>query len=135
MWWFFTYMKIVPFPFEFRGSVDLISHDSWNGLFYVFHPLNHFCLPHDVHILDKRIVFLPESHFGIANRKQIFEINLTETVLPYFFRLLLNIATFCNGLIFALSFCTSSKKINQSFLPAFYEKLMDFNLKFLLQNY
>jgi len=35
-----------------------------NSFFNIFHPLNHFCLPHKVDILDERIIFLPESHFG-----------------------------------------------------------------------
>ena len=59
-----TYVEVVPLALEFSRCVDFVSHDSGNGFLYIFHPFHHLGLPHEVHILDKRIIFLPERHLA-----------------------------------------------------------------------
>ena len=59
-----TYVEVVPLALEFSRCVDFVSHDSGNGFLYIFHPFHHLGLPHKVHILDKRIIFLPERHLA-----------------------------------------------------------------------
>lgn len=41
---------------------DILCSLPWNRLFYVFYPLNHLGLPHNVDILDEGIILLPERH-------------------------------------------------------------------------
>ena len=55
-------MEVVSFSLELCRRVDLVSHDARDGLLDVLHPLHHLGLTHDVHILDERIVLLPERH-------------------------------------------------------------------------
>ena len=55
-------MKVITFAFEFGGGVDFVSHDAGDGLLNVLHPFNHLGLTHDVHVLDERVVLLPERH-------------------------------------------------------------------------
>lgn len=57
-------MEVVSLAFELCGSIDLVSHDSGDGLFHILHPFDHLGLSHDVDILDERIVLLPESHLA-----------------------------------------------------------------------
>lgn len=57
-------MEVVPLALELGRCVDLVSHDSVDGLLHIFHPLNHLSLPHEVDILDERIVLLPERHLA-----------------------------------------------------------------------
>merc|ERR1712066_827266 len=55
----------VSLPLEFRGGVDLVSHDSSDGLLHILHPLGHLEVPHLVDLLDEGIVFLPERHLDL----------------------------------------------------------------------
>merc|ERR1719295_1129283 len=57
-------LEVVPLPFELSRCVDLISHDTSNGLLNILHPLGHLCVAHLIDFLDELIVFLPESHLG-----------------------------------------------------------------------
>ena len=57
-----SYMEVVSFAFEFSWGVNLVSHNSRDGFFYIFHPLDHFGLAHKVDIFDERVIFLPERH-------------------------------------------------------------------------
>ena len=57
-----SYMEVVTFPLEFGRRVNFVCHDPGDGLFNIFHPFNHLGLTHDVHVLDERIIFLPERH-------------------------------------------------------------------------
>ena len=49
---------------ELGRGVDLVGHDASDGLLNVLHPLDHLGLTHDVHVLDERVVLLPERHLG-----------------------------------------------------------------------
>merc|ERR1711874_542786 len=55
----------VSLPLELRGGVDLVSHDSSDGLLHILHPLGHLEVPHLVDLLDEGIVFLPERHLDL----------------------------------------------------------------------
>merc|ERR1719362_184972 len=57
-------LEVVPLPLELSRGVDLVSHDTSNGLLNVLHPLSHLGVAHLVDLLDELIVFLPESHLG-----------------------------------------------------------------------
>ena len=55
-------MEVVSFTLELGRGVDLVSHDSGDGFLHILYPLDHLGLPHDVDILDERIVLLPVRH-------------------------------------------------------------------------
>ena len=59
-------MEVVTFPLELCGSVDLVSHDSGDGLLDVLHPLGHLGVAHLVDLLDEVVIFLPERHLGFV---------------------------------------------------------------------
>ena len=59
-----SYVEGVSFSLELSAGVDLVSHDPGDGLLHVLHPLGHLVVPHVVHLLDKLVVLLPESHLG-----------------------------------------------------------------------
>ena len=77
-----TYVEVVPLALEFSRCVDFVSHDSGNGLLYIFHPFHHLGLPHKVHILDKRIIFLPERHLA-ARVLSAYEFNILCKMILY----------------------------------------------------
>merc|ERR1719211_56619 len=56
----------VSLSLELGGGVDLVSHDSGNGLLHILHPLGHLQMPHLVHLLDEGIVLLPEGHCAVC---------------------------------------------------------------------
>ena len=58
-------MEIVSFSLELCGCVDLVGHYARDGLLNVLHPFDHLGLAHDVHILDERVVLLPERHLEV----------------------------------------------------------------------
>ena len=67
-------MKVITFAFEFGGGVDFVSHDAGDGLLNVLHPFDHLGLTHDVHVLDERVVLLPERHReALTSRPKIAE--------------------------------------------------------------
>lgn len=64
-------MEVVSFSLEFGGGVDLVSHDPGDGLLDVLHPFDHLGLTHDVHVLDERVVLLPERHLEALTSRPV----------------------------------------------------------------
>jgi hypothetical protein len=59
-------MEVVSLALELSRGVDLISHDPVDGLLHILHPFHHLGLTHEVDILDKGVVLLPERHLDVS---------------------------------------------------------------------
>merc|ERR1719223_604038 len=68
-------VKGVSLPLKLSGGVDLVRHDPGDGLLHVLHPLGHLVMPHVVHLLDKLVVLLPESHVEALFTFSLVEVN------------------------------------------------------------
>jgi len=55
-------MEVVSLPLELGRGVDLVGHDTSDGLLDILHPLGHLLVAHVVDILDEMVVLLPERH-------------------------------------------------------------------------
>ena len=64
-------MEIVSFALELSRGVDFVGHDARDGLLHVLHPLDHLGLTHDVHVLDERVVLLPERHLDALTSRPV----------------------------------------------------------------
>jgi hypothetical protein len=77
-------MKVVSFPLELGGGVDLVGHDPGDGLLDVLHPLDHLGLPHQVHVLDERVVLLPERHLEDLTSRPGMDVAIVILPKPFF---------------------------------------------------
>ena len=71
-----TYVKGISFSLELSTGVDLVSHDPRDGSLNILHPLGHLVMPHVVHLLDKLVVLLPESHLeavAVAEKRMMIQ--------------------------------------------------------------
>ena len=78
----FAYMEIIFFSFEFCGCINFGSTNFLNGHFNVIHPFNHFWISSIIHLLNKGVIFLPESHLESCLMTTRFTSYLSENWRP-----------------------------------------------------